>query len=102
REVRRETDDCVSVSLAVPEELKDAYAFTHGQYLTFKLNVDGKQVRRSYSICTSPLENDLRVAVKMVKGGAFSTFANEMLEAGDELEVMTPMGRFFTELSPDN
>lgn len=102
REVRRETDDCVSVSFAVPEELKDAYAFTHGQYLTFKLNVDGKQVRRSYSICSSPLENDLRVAVKMVKGGAFSTFANETLKAGDELEVMTPMGRFFTELSPDH
>lgn len=100
REVRRETSDCVSVSFAVPEDLQEQYEFLPGQYLTLKTNLAGEEVRRSYSICTSPLDHDLRVAVKQVEGGRFSTFANEKLEIGDTLDVMTPMGNFHPQLDP--
>lgn len=102
REVRRETDDTVSVSLDVPKELKEEYAFTQGQYLTFKITLNGEEIRRNYSICTSPMEDDLRVAIKRIEGGLFSNYANNTLKAGDILEVMTPLGRFFTKLDPNN
>mgnify|MGYP000128898090 CR=1 FL=1 len=100
REVRNETDECVSVAFEVPEALKEEYQFLPGQYLTLKADIKGEEVRRSYSICTSPAEAELRVAVKKVPDGRFSTFANEQLQPGDELEVMTPMGRFHTQLDP--
>lgn len=102
RDVRRETEDTVSVAFDVPTELQDEYNFIQGQYLTFKLDINGEQIRRNYSICTSPLDNDLRVAIKKVEGGLFSTYANEKLNVGDELEVMTPLGRFYTEINPEN
>lgn len=102
KDIKRETDDAVSVSLEVPEDLKDDYSFTQGQYLTFKKEIGGEEVRRSYSICRSPSDDDLRVAVKKVEGGRFSTYANEQLEVGEELEVMTPLGRFYTEVNSDN
>jgi ring-1,2-phenylacetyl-CoA epoxidase subunit PaaE len=92
----------VSVSFQVPDDLKDDYAFIQGQYLTFKVELNGEEVRRSYSICQSPLDNDLRVAIKEVHGGLFSTYANHRLKVGDELEVMTPLGRFYTPLDPAN
>jgi len=98
REVKKETEDTVSVSFDVPVELKDEYAFIQGQYLTFKKDINGEEVRRSYSICRSPFDNDLRVAVKKVEGGLFSTYANESLNKGDVLDVMTPLGRFYTKL----
>lgn len=101
-DVRRETEDTVSVAFDVPTELQDEYNFIQGQYLTFKLDINGEQIRRNYSICTSPLDNDLRVAIKKVEGGLFSTYANEKLNVGDELEVMTPLGRFYTEINPEN
>lgn len=96
REVRRETADCVSISFEVPEALREAYAFTPGQHLTLKRDLNGEEVRRSYSICTAPSEGDLRVAVKRIAGGRFSSFANEELQPGDTVDVMTPMGQFFT------
>lgn len=102
REVKRETDECVSVSFDVPEDLKEVFEFTQGQYLTFKKELNGESIRRNYSICRSPLDNDLRVAIKKVEGGLFSTYANDELKAGDELEVMKPMGRFHTKLDPEN
>ncbi len=102
QEIRKETEDAVSVVLEVPDELKEAYQFKQGQYLTFKKQINGEEIRRNYSVCVSPLENELRVAVKKVSGGKFSTFANEVLKVGDVLETMTPMGRFFTELKPEN
>ncbi len=102
RDVRRETADCVSIALDVPEALRENYEFIPGQYLTLKTEIDGEEVRRSYSICTSPIDNELRVAVKKVEGGRFSTFANEVLAAGDHLDVMTPMGNFHTLLNPDH
>jgi ring-1,2-phenylacetyl-CoA epoxidase subunit PaaE len=101
-DVRKETEDTVSVAFEVPTELKESYQFKQGQYLTLRADIDGEDVRRSYSICRSPLDNELRVAIKKVEGGKFSTYANEVLKAGDELQVMTPLGRFYTQLDPEN
>lgn len=101
RDIRRETDDTVSIAFAVPDDLADAYRFEHGQYLTLRARLDGEEVRRSYSICTGQDDGDLRVAVKRVDGGRFSRFATEALKVGDPIEVMTPMGRFTTPLDPD-
>lgn len=93
-EVKPETSDCVSVALEVPADLKDTFNFAAGQYLTFRTQMNGEEVRRSYSICVSPDDGELRVAVKKVDGGKFSTYANDTLKKGDELEVMPPMGKF--------
>ena len=101
RDIRQETPECVSVSFEVPDHLSDTFRFTQGQYLTFKALVNGEEVRRNYSICTSPEEEDLRVAVKLVAGGRFSTYANKELKVGDHLEVMPPLGKFFSSLHPE-
>jgi len=92
-EVRRETKDCVSVAFAVPDELKALYAFTPGQYLTLRETIQGEDIRRSYSICSAPGE-ELRVAIKEVQQGKFSTWANRELHAGHEMQVMMPLGTF--------
>jgi len=94
KEVRRETSECVSVSFDVPENLKDSFAFTPGQYLTLRKVIDGQEIRRSYSICAAPVDDELRVAVKKVDQGKFSGYANSSLQPGDELEVMPPLGKF--------
>jgi ring-1,2-phenylacetyl-CoA epoxidase subunit PaaE len=100
RDLRRETADTVSISFELPEKEREAFRFKQGQHLTLKTEIGGEEVRRSYSICTAPHEQDLRVAVKKVDGGVFSTWATEQLKVGDWLEVMAPQGHFFTELSP--
>lgn len=94
KEIRQETADCVSVALEVPEELRDIFRYAPGQYLTFKKHIENADVRRSYSICSSPKDGELRVAIKKVKEGRFSTYANESLRAGDIVDVMPPMGKF--------
>jgi ring-1,2-phenylacetyl-CoA epoxidase subunit PaaE len=94
KEVRRETEDCVSIVLAVPNELADEFKFTPGQYLTFKKELAGEEVRRSYSICSAPYENELRVGVKKMPFGKFSSYVNDDLRVGDQLETMTPKGKF--------
>jgi ring-1,2-phenylacetyl-CoA epoxidase subunit PaaE len=93
-DIRRETADCVSLALRVPVELQAQFQFVAGQYLTFRTCLSGEELRRSYSICSSPLEQEWRVAIKKVPGGVFSTFANEQLKVGDTIDVMPPMGRF--------
>lgn len=93
-DIRTETADCVSVSLQVPAELAATFRFQPGQYLTFRHTIDGAELRRSYSICTSPTDADLRVAIKKVEQGKFSAYANERLRPGDVLDVMPPMGNF--------
>jgi ring-1,2-phenylacetyl-CoA epoxidase subunit PaaE len=93
-ELRRESADAVSLTFAIPPELADDYAFVPGQYLTLRTTLDGEEVRRSYSICSGPDDGELRIAVKKVDGGAFSSWAADELKAGDELDVMTPTGRF--------
>lgn len=102
KEIIKETSDCVSVLFDVPNELKPEFQFTQGQSLTMRAMINGKEERRSYSICTSPLENKLKVAIKKVEGGLFSTFANEQLKKGDVLDVMSPVGKFNTPLLSSN
>ncbi|MEZ4801600.1 MAG: ferredoxin--NADP reductase [Gelidibacter sp.] len=93
-EVSKETEACVTISFQIPSELKDAYKFKAGQYITLKSTIDGQEVRRDYSICSSPNSGILRVAVKAVVDGSFSSFANSKLKVGDTIEVSSPNGRF--------
>ncbi len=102
KKIIRETPDCVSVSLDIPEELKETFKYKQGQYLTFKRMDNGEELRRSYSICSSPVEGEWKVAIKKVPDGKFSSFANTALRAGEVLEVMPPQGKFFTELDKDH
>src|ERR1700704_5241838 len=92
--LRREAADAVSITFAIPSELADDYSFTPGQYLTLRTTMDGEEARRSYSICSGPDDGELRIAVKKVDGGAFSNWVADELKAGDEIDVMTPTGRF--------
>lgn len=101
KEVKQETRDAVSLAFDIPETLKDNFRFKQGQYLTLRTKIDGAEARRSYSIFTSINDGDLRVAVKKVPGGLFSTYANECLKAGQTIDVMPPAGRFYTELNPE-
>lgn len=94
-DVRRETDTAVAISFDVPEDLAAAYAYQPGQYLTLRADVDGQDIRRSYSIASAP-GDALTVGVKRVDGGAFSTFA-QGLKPGQTLQVMEPEGRFVTD-----
>lgn len=94
KDVRRETSDAVSIVFDIPSDMNADYAFVPGQYLTLRAELDGEDVRRSYSICSGLDEDEIRVAVKKVDGGRFSTYANEQLQAGMNLDVMTPEGRF--------
>ena len=98
--VRRLTDDAVCLSFDVPAELGERFRFQHGQYLTLRREIDGEDVRRSYSICSGVDEPGLDVAIKAVPGGRFSTFANEQLAVGDVVEVMAPEGSFTSALDP--
>ena len=98
REVRRETSDSVSVAFDVPSG--GSFRFIPGQYLTLRTTIGGTEVRRSYSLCSSPLSGELRVAIKQVEGGIFSSWANTELKAGDILDAMPPMGNFILETDP--
>ena len=100
-DVRRETRDAVVVTLAPSEEDRAVFDFTQGQYLTFRRKFDDEELRRSYSICAGKDEGVLKVGIKRVDGGCFSTWINENLKAGDTLEAMPPMGAFFTAIEPD-
>ncbi len=101
KEVKHETANAISVAFNIPNELKAAYQFIAGQYVNLKLTLDGEEIRRAYSICSSPSSGDLRIAIKSVKEGQFSKFANENLNVGDILEVAQPEGKFTFEPSPD-
>ncbi len=102
KEIKNETPDCVSIVFDVPQNLKPDFLFEQGQNITIKKEIDGEEIRRSYSICSAPFENELRVAVKKVDGGKFSTYANSILNVGDALDVMPPTGRFNTKLQTTN
>lgn len=94
KEVKHETATTVSIAFNVPDELKPAYQFLAGQYVNLKLTLDGKEIRRAYSICSSPESGELRIAIKSVKNGHFSAFANDNLKTGDLIEVGQPEGKF--------
>jgi ring-1,2-phenylacetyl-CoA epoxidase subunit PaaE len=100
--VKKETPDCVSVSFTIPEGLQKEFVFEQGQNITVKKIINGEEIRRSYSICTAPFEHELKVAVKKVEGGKFSSYANDVLKAGDEMEVLPPTGKFNTKLQAAN
>ena len=99
-EVRREIDDAVSLRFELPETLAETFRFTPGQHLTLRADIDGEDVRRTYSLCVAPHEHELRVAIKQIAGGAFSTWANTMLRAGETLDVMPPHGSFTWAFDP--
>lgn len=94
KEITRETPEAISVLFNVPSELKENYQFIAGQYINIKLTLDGNEIRRAYSICSTPESGELKIAIKAIKNGYFSKFANEQLTAGKVLEVGTPEGKF--------
>ena len=102
KELKHETANSISVAFNIPTELKSAYQFTAGQYVNLKLTLDGEEIRRAYSICSSPNSGDLCIAIKSVTEGLFSKFANENLKVGDILEVGQPEGKFTFEPSFSN
>ncbi|MDJ0959108.1 MAG: phenylacetate-CoA oxygenase/reductase subunit PaaK [Acidimicrobiia bacterium] len=93
------TDDAVALTFHVPDDLAGEYRYLPGQHVTLKAIIDGEDIRRSYSICANANEGRLRVGIKRLQGGAFSTYATTALKAGDRLEVMPPMGEFT--ITPD-
>lgn len=101
-DIKRETAEAVSIKLRIPAELKDEFQFIPGQYLMFKHEINGEVLKRSYSISSSPGEGELRVGVKEVPEGRFSTFANRELKVGDVLNTLAPRGRFVVNTDPSN
>lgn len=101
KEIIKETADAVSILFNVPDELKSYYQFVAGQYVNLKVTLDGKEIRRAYSICSSPKSGELRISVKAIKNGFFSKFANEKLAVGNVIEVGTPEGKFTFEPKAD-
>lgn len=99
----QETADAVSLSFEIPSNLKEEFKYKQGQYITFRINVNGQELRRSYSICSNPYSGEqLKVAIKKVRDGRGSVYLNDSVKEGSELEVMAPMGGFYTELNPSN
>ena len=99
--VKPETQDTVSVTFDIPQELKEKFQYEHGQYLTLKFQLNGSEERRAYSMSSSPLESGITVTVKKVEGGKVSTHICNNLKNGDEVEVMEPQGKFTLQLDPD-
>ncbi len=100
-DLRQETNRAVVLSFEVPDDLAETFAFQPGQYLTLRASIDGEKIQRSYSICSGLDDGELRVGIKHVEEGIFSSWANQQLKAGDTLDVMPPRGNFYTELKPD-
>ena len=99
-DIYKETKDCSVISFDIPEDLKQKFVYKQGQHLTLKATIDGEEIRRSYSLCSSPIENKWQVAVKKINNGLFSTFVNDKLKKGDFLEIMPPNGVFHTDVNP--
>jgi len=102
KELYSETRDAVCVTLDVPESIRSRFQYKQGQYLTLRLTIDGDETRRSYSICSGVSDDVLKIAIKRIDGGRFSTYANTVLRIGDIIEAMPPEGDFYTELNPSN
>ena len=99
-EIVPETDEANSIRFEVPDDLKQAFGFRAGQHLTLRTDISGEEVRRNYSLCTAPADNDLMVTVKRIAGGVFSNWVGDKLKPGDTLDVMTPHGSFTTDFAP--
>ncbi|WP_046746269.1 1,2-phenylacetyl-CoA epoxidase subunit PaaE [Kordia zhangzhouensis] len=100
-EVYKETSDCTVITFTIPESLQEEFQYKQGQYVTLRKMINGEDVRRSYSLCSSPIDKQWKVAVKQIPGGIFSTYANTELKAGDTLQLMKPEGRFYIEVDPN-
>lgn len=100
-EVHQETDDTVVLSFELPETLQEEFRFKQGQHLTLRAIIDGEDVRRTYSLCTSPYEGRWKVAIKQINNGVFSNYANTRLKSGDQIEIMKPAGQFYIEIEPN-
>ena len=101
KSIKKSTEGSSIIELDVPASLRKDFSFKAGQYLTLRARIDGEEVRRSYSLCSSPYEGEWKIGVKQVEGGRFSTYANEKLKVGDSLEVRFPEGRFHIPLDPE-
>ena len=101
KELHKDTEDAVVLNFDVPAELSDTFTYIQGQYLTLEQSIDGETVRRSYSICAGLDDDQLRVAIKHVDGGVFSSWANRELKTGDTLNVMPPRGDFHSAIDPE-
>ncbi|SRX54552.1 2Fe-2S iron-sulfur cluster-binding protein [Aequorivita sp. CIP111184] len=101
KDVYKETDDCSVITFDVPENLAEEFHFRQGQHLTLKADINDEDTRRSYSLCSSPVDGEWKVAVKLIPGGAFSTYVNSELKTGDTLEIMEPSGMFGVEVEPE-
>ncbi len=101
-DIVRETEDCVSVGFAIPDDIRYDFEFIAGQNLTLRATINGEDVRRSYSLCSAPFEGVIRVAIKKVEDGVFSTWATETLKVGDDIQVMTPTGGFIANTKDEN
>jgi ring-1,2-phenylacetyl-CoA epoxidase subunit PaaE len=102
QDIRRETPDAVSIAFEIPDDLAPVFGFIPGQNITLKATVGGEEIRRNYSICTSPSEHELRIAVKKIPNGRFSTYANTELKKGDLLDVLPPSGNFHVTLDRES
>lgn len=100
KEIKQETPDCISVEFEIPEKIKDSFQYKQGQSLTLRAFIDGQEVRRTYSLCSSPLDGEWKIAIKKIPGGVFSSFVSRALHKGDRIELMEPVGNFYTELNP--
>src|SRR5260221_10577320 len=100
--VRPETRDAIAVTFDVPSALEKQFAFAAGQHLTLRKEIDGEEIRRTYSICAATQDKILRIAIKRMPDGIFSSWANDRLTTGDYLEVMPPAGNFGVSLSPEH
>ena len=99
-EIVPETAEANSIRFSIPPELRERFAFKAGQHLTLKATIGGEEVRRNYSLCTAPDEQDWMVTVKRIAGGAFSNWVGDALKAGDTLDVLPPHGSFTTDFAP--
>lgn len=102
KDVKQETDEAVSLTFDIPEELTETFAYKQGQYITLKLYLNDEEVRRAYSMSSSPLDNRLTVTVKRIKGGLVSNWINDRVRISSTIEVMSPQGRFYTRTNPEN
>ena len=101
-EIYKETKDTVVVAFEVPDHLKEKFKFKQGQHLTLRKEINGQDIRRNYSLCSSPIDNESKVAIKTIREGVFSNYAFNELKKGDELQVMPPHGEFYVECEPNS
>jgi ring-1,2-phenylacetyl-CoA epoxidase subunit PaaE len=97
-DIYKETKDTVVITFDIPEDIKEEFKFKQGQHLTLRKEINGEDIRRNYSLCTSPVDNQWKVAVKTIRNGIFSNYAFNELKKGDELQVMPPHGEFYVEV----